>query len=195
MTQNTTNYDNTKLSTVQGTNINNPNFVRMSDGNVSPAIYVQGDNDISLNMLGSNSRGQLFNGSSWDRQRGNIETLNLLTSGARTGNIATALQANHNCRGVYVVLKVTGVGATGGLKVIVRDRNAIWLTSQTANITAIGNYGFMFYPGIVETNSATPSSGGVTWKVNGALPRSFDVLVSHADGTSYTYSLDINLIL
>jgi hypothetical protein len=195
VTQNTTNYDNTKLSTVQGTNINNPNFVRISDGNVSPAVSTQGDNDVSLNMLGTNSRGQLFNGSFWDRKRGNIETLNVLISAARTTGTACSLQTLYNGRGIFIVLKVTVASGTGGLKVIARDKNAIWLNGQAGNITAVGTYGFMLYPGITTSDSATPSAANVVWRTSQSLPRFFDILVSPSDSSSYTYSLDYYTIL
>jgi hypothetical protein len=168
-----------------------------SDGTkTGTAAFVGAPNDGSNNAytgIFSVTRGQLFNGSTWDMVRNNTQGT-LLASQARTGTTVTPNQTNYNAKGVLVFLDVTVASGTGGLTVYfemidpVTGKTAI-LNATPAAITATGSYMFELYPG----NNA--ASNDVKQRTAGALPRVWNVKISHGDGTTYTYSVGYANIL
>src|SRR5262249_18335382 len=71
------------------------------------------NNGAVLGNLADNNAGAValgaplsFNGSTWDRQRGNVETT-LLASASRTATVSSADQTNYNGRGVQVDIDIT----------------------------------------------------------------------------------------
>ncbi len=134
-----------------------------------------------------------FNGGSWDRQRNNTEGV-LLASAARTASTDSAVQTNHNARGILLTLDVTAVSGTGGLTVRVHSVDPVTgkqTTVMLANAarTAVQTVSYLLYPG------AATAQGDLVQVNSVALPRKFVVRVSHGDGSSYTYSLGFALIL
>jgi hypothetical protein len=131
----------------------------------------------------------LYNGATYDRQRGNTEGT-LLASAARTTNTTSPSQTNYNARGVAIVLTVTVASGTGGLQawIVGSDGAAGFsLTSLPTTVTTTGTWSYGLYPGVTGT---TP----MLW-TSGALPRTWEARVTHGDASSYTYSLRYALIL
>lgn len=136
----------------------------------------------------------LFNETSWDRQRGNTEGT-LLASAARTVLSASAIQKNHNGRGVQVTLDVSAASGTGGLQLVIQNIDpattyAFTLTPTPTAVTVAGTYIYELYPGI-----GASASGLVVQRTSGLLPRSWRIAVLHGDASSYTYSVGYSLIL
>jgi hypothetical protein len=135
----------------------------------------------------------LFNGTYYDRQRGNTEGT-LLASAARTASVSSPIMENHNARGVALVLNVTVASGTGGLTVYIVARETATVTTFVLNatptaVTAVSKSIYMLYPGIAA------GVGEVTQATSSVLPRGWYALVNHADGSSYTYSLAYSLIV
>lgn len=132
----------------------------------------------------------LYNGSTVDRERGNLEA-SLLVSAARTATTNSPDQTNHNGKGVTLVIDVTVEGpATLSLKVQGKD-------SISANYYDIADFGTVYtasaeaptvtractlYPGALAADHAGIAKSGV-------LPRTWRAVVTHADATTCTYSL------
>jgi hypothetical protein len=133
-------------------------------------------------FLSPDSAPYLYNGSTFDRQRGNIEG-DLLISAARTASTSSSTQTNYNHRGAIFNLDVTSAG-TGTLQLIV------WTTGFSivsfATTTADTNY--IVYPGVIDADF-----DGVAKSV--ALPRTWFAQVVKSDASSWTYSLYHYLIL
>lgn len=132
-----------------------------------------------------------FNGSTWDRWRGNQEGT-LLASAARTVEAASPNQTNYNARGVVVYLNITAASGTGGLLVRLAGVDPItgapmYINPDVTPISAVGRYGFELCPGA----SSAPVGGNsyIHQRVAGVLPRTWQARVVPADGSSYTYSL------
>lgn len=164
-------------------------LVRSSDGtelgnttDVSDGVSAQ----LTLVVRADN---HLSNGTTWDRQRGNIDGT-LLASAARTATTSSPVQTNHNARGVVVFLDVTTIG-TGNITLNVSGVDPIsgkqtGLGLAAAAVTATGIYGYAIYPGITT---------GFNARASAILPRSFVASVTHSDGSSWTYSLGYSLIV
>lgn len=90
-------------------------------------------------------------------------------------------EANLSTGRFYLV--VTAASGTGGLKLFVRAydeySNVIPLGDGGTAVTATGIY-------IYDIN---PEAASISGNVIGVLPRNWDVQITHADSSSYTYSL------
>lgn len=143
---------------------------------------------LTLGRLAVEGRNALFNGTTWDRQRGNTE-LTLLASAARTATTASADQTNYNARGLHVAINVSAIG-TSNLTVTVQGKDPISGTYYTllagANITTTGINILKIYPGI--TAVANGSAADI-------LPRTFRVNCVKGDGSSWTYSVSASLVI
>lgn len=140
----------------------------------------------------------LYNGATFDRERGNTSGV-LLASAARTAVTNTATQTNHNARGVYVTLNVSSVG-TGSLTLSVLNAtqdsgNWVVLAAMPAYTAAagVGYTTLLLYPGCVEVSSLLV--GNVSRAVARPLPRLWLASVTPADGSSWTYDLEYDLIV
>jgi hypothetical protein len=112
----------------------------------------------------------------------------LLEPAARTATTACVQQVDKHHRSVRVYLNVTAASGTGGLKVLIRgyDKfgNPAALTGGGLTaITATGIYVYELMPYAGESVGAVQETQGRL------LPVQWDVQVTHADGSSYTYSL------
>lgn len=139
--------------------------------------------------------GLLWNGASWDRQRGNTEGT-LLSSAARTTTAFSSAMTNYNARGLLLHLSVTAASGTGGLttKILASLNGAavFYLAADATAVTSTGEYAYLLYPG---ASVAAPISSGLqkVWPIG--LPRSWQVWVVHGDASSYTYALHYGLVL
>lgn len=153
----------------------------LADGSDNPTVArVEADN-------------ALFNETTWDRQRGNVE-ITLLASAARTATANTADQTNYNHRGAVFTLDVTVVsGTTPTLDVKIQALDT--LSGKYADIpgaafaqkTAANTSQLVVYPGVAETANVS---------VSDVLPRKFRAVCTIAGSTpSFTFSLGAALVL
>lgn len=131
----------------------------------------------------------LFNGTSYDKQRANVDGT-ALASLLRTATAISADITNHNSRGVAVWLNVTAASGTGGLTVQIEEKDPVSASYKQphANPTAILATGlnlYLFYPGI--------NNAGNNFSI--VLPRIFAIQVQHGDASNYTYSVGYSLIV
>lgn len=130
---------------------------------------------------------ELFNNTTWDRQRNNT-SVSLLASASRTTTQTSADQTNYNARGLHVVLDVT-VAGTGSitLKVEAKDAIGIYYTVlEGLPIIATGTNVYKLYPGITASANASASD---------ILPRTFRVTITANNANAMTYSLAYSLVL
>lgn len=128
------------------------------------------------------SANELFNNATWDRARNNY-ILNLDTSAARTTTATGTTGTNHNASGARFVVNVTAVSGTtptlavrlqysyDGTSFIDYDTT----NSQTASITAAGQYAFDVYHGLVTAansakNGVLPRTFRLAWTIGGTTP-------------------------
>ncbi|HEX5417740.1 MAG TPA: hypothetical protein VFZ25_18945 [Chloroflexota bacterium] len=138
--------------------------------------------------------GARFNGSGWDREYNNVAGT-LLANAARTANTSSPVQTNFNARGVAIWLNVTAASGTGGVSLSPEVIDPVsgtvkgLLPSQSPQTTT-GCSWVIVYPGLLN------QYGGLTCNVYSlALPRDWQLTVSHGDATSYTYSVGYSYIV
>lgn len=134
-----------------------------------------------------------FNGTTWDRQRNNMDGT-ALASAARTGTANSSDLVNYNARGVQIMLNVTSAG-TGSIQANVQGKDPVSagyykLAADPTAVTTAALFVYEFYPG-----ASTAGAGGVTARVAASLPRTFRVIVTHGNANSITYSVGYSLIL
>jgi hypothetical protein len=123
----------------------------------------------------------VYNGSTWDLQRGMSGNLTTGDTGAKvaTGNGATI--ANVGNKGIQLVVNMGAVTGTTPTCVIKMqgsaDGGTTWYDipgATTASLTATGVYGITVYPGIAVTAGTTTT--GTTATANVPLPRTWRVV-------------------
>ena len=135
-------------------------------------------------MMGSGEL--LYNGATWDRKRNNVVGT-LLASAARTETQTTPDQTNYNSRGIHVILDVTAIVDTPSITLKIEGKSAsgIYYTLlEGAAVTGVGTHIYKVMPW------ATPVANEA---VADLLPRTWRVVVTHADADSITYSVDYAL--
>jgi hypothetical protein len=173
--------------------------VKLTDG--TDTLAVNTDGSANVQITGSNVAdaqalwipGMTHNGITSDKPRGNTQGT-LIASAARTATTLSSIQTNYNAVGILVSVDVTAVGGSGGLQVVLRGKDPVTNKSLDINnvptaITTPGVYCYLYYPGATGTSFFIKTSYSVP------VPRMFDVVVSHIDATSYTYSVGYSLIL
>lgn len=123
----------------------------------------------------------VFNGTTWDRQRGMSTALTTGDTGAKTATGNGATITNVGNKGVQILVNmgaVTGTSPTAVFKVQgSTDAGTTWYDipgATTAAITATGQYGIMIYPGIAVT--AGVATTGTTATANMVIPRTWRVV-------------------
>lgn len=123
-----------------------------------------------------------FNGTTWDRQRGNT-SVSVEASSAKTasGNSAAAL-TNHSASGAILFVNVSAVsGTTPTLVVRAQMQDPVgsgWIDipgAATASITGVSNVALAIYPGAtVAANAAVsyplPRVWRLAWTITGTTP-------------------------
>ena len=138
------------------------------------------------------SRLHLYNGSTYDRQRNNVEAT-LLASAARTATTSSADQTNYNAKGIIVVFDVTSVPGTDTVQLKVQAKDPasgkyIDMVTGTAE-SAAGTYVYAVYPGIGDKNTILDNYEELP------LSRTWRVQVVHSAATSFTYSVGVMYVL
>lgn len=124
---------------------------------------------------------QLFNGSTFDRQRCNIDTGALINHVAASAGAASADQLNVNSRGVQVGVNITaGTGTSPTLQVIIEGKDAASGTYYTllASAAIAATPGFTLlslYPSLTAVansvaNQVLPRVWRVRTVIGGATP-------------------------
>lgn len=129
-----------------------------------------------------------FNGTTWDRQRSNMQA-NQLTSAARTTTQTGADAVNYNHRGIKVTTDVTSAG-TGSITVSIQEKDPtsgkytslLDSIALTANATTI----LTVYPGLTAVANVTATQ---------VLPRDWRIVVTANNANTITYSVGYALIL
>lgn len=129
----------------------------------------------------------LYNGATGDWQRGNTK-VTLLASAARTATTSSAIQTNHNARGVILLVSVT-VAGTGTLAPRVLDEDSLTTLGQFVAIATTGTYGYVVYPG------ATATTTGLSGAASAPLPRGWFAQMVKDDASSWTYSVTAHVIV
>lgn len=130
----------------------------------------------------------LFNGTTWDRQRGNSDTT-VLASASRTTTQTQADQTNYNNRGIAVVLSVTSAG-TGSVTLTIQGKDvasgAYYTLLAGAAVTSNSTNRYTVFPGATVTANVS---------ANDQLPRTFRVLVTANNANAVTYSVGYSLVV
>lgn len=130
-----------------------------------------------------------FNGTTWDRQRNNINET-VLASAARTATVQSADFTNYNGRGLHLVIAVSAVTATPSVVFTIQGKDAVsglyYTVLTSAAITATGTTVLKVYPGITASANASASD---------ILPRTWRVDATHANADSISYSVGASVIL
>lgn len=133
------------------------------------------------------NRQNQFNGTTWERTRGNLD-VTLLASAARTTTQTSADIVNYSGRGIKVTLDMTVVG-TGSVTLTINYKDPasgkyILLLAGVAVITNITSI-YTIYPGLPVTANVS---------VNDILPRTFQIVVTANNANSATYSVGYSII-
>ena len=137
----------------------------------------------------------VFNGTSWDRQRGMSLALTTGDTGAKTATFNGATQTNVGNKGVVVVVNMGTVsGTTPTCTVKMQgslDGGTTWYDipgATTAAITATGVYAITVYPG-APTVAGTATSITGTASCGQPLPRSWRIVATIGGTTpSFTFT-------
>lgn len=133
--------------------------------------------------------GQIFNGSTWDRTRGNTD-ITVLASAARTATTASSDLTNYNARGIHVVIDVTASADTPSVTCTIQGKDALsgqyYTLLASAAITGTSTNVYRVFPGSTVTANAA---------ANDIVPRTWRVNCVHADTDSITYSIGASVIL
>ena len=146
-----------------------------------PAASALADSAANPTAPSIGSLASLFNGSNWDRQRGNFASATGDT-GAKTATGAGATQTNFNARGAIVVFNVGTVSGTSPTCVFKlqgsADGGTTWFDipgAATASLSASGVVALAVYPGVTPAANAAvsyplPRTWRVVWTLGGTSP-------------------------
>src|SRR5262249_33321353 len=134
--------------------------LRDASGNPVKAQTVGDGVDAASIGLLATAHGVLYNGTTSDRERANVNAT-LLASAARTSTTSVSDQTNYNGVGVLVWLDVTAASGSGGLQVVIEGKdpvsgNYVQLNDTPTAVTATGTKLYLLYP------DAATAEGGVT---------------------------------
>ena len=124
--------------------------------------------------LTQNANEYIFNGTTWERRRGNVDTAALLTYAAAAAGTNGADQTNYNGRGVKLVVDITALtGVSPTLTVTLQGKDAAsgkyYNILVSAALVAVATTVLEVYPGIATAANVTQ---GV------ALPRTWRVITA-----------------
>lgn len=191
---------------IEGSNTSVSPFTNTVDTEISTAAALA---DAFANPTAGHVAGDtfLFNGTTWDRARGNF-TVATGDTGAKTTTFNGATQTNYNARGALITIlmgAVTGTSPTCAPQLQWSpDGGTTWINYGPAmtNITATGNHSFFVYPtNFSQTAGATPANlttgATQTVAINSVLPRTWRILYTIGGTTpSFTISsVQVNYVL
>ncbi len=131
----------------------------------------------------------LYNGTNFDRTRGNLDNITVLASAARTTTQTQADQTNYNHRGIVAVLDMTTVG-TGSVTLEIDGKDPVsgkyYAILTGAAVTTNVTNTYTIYPGNTVATNVSAST---------VLPRTWRIKVTANNANSATYSVGAMLIL
>lgn len=152
---------------------------------VAPGLIANADATNATDGTGIPEVAQaLFNGGTFDRRRGNVDTPLLTAASGATVSQNSSDQTNYNGRGVKILINMTAAG-TGSVTFTIQGKDVAtglyYTILASAAVTANGVTVLTVYPGIAVTANVAASD---------ALPRTWRILVTanNANPTSYTVS-------
>lgn len=134
----------------------------------------------------------LFNGTTFDRARGNLDTGALITGAAAAAGVNLADQSNVNGRGLQLTIDVTAItGTTPSLTVTIQGKDTAsgkyFTLLASAALTGVGTTVLRVYPGLVAAANLT---------ANDILSRTWRVVTVIAGTTpAVTYTVGASVIL
>ena len=176
-------------------------LVSDSEQNLRTSIY-QGANQAAVSATGLDGRDTttfglygighpfLYNGVSWDRQRG-VNSVTVLASAARTTTLQSSDITHYNAPGFLLFVNVSAVADTPSITPTIQIKDSIsgqykTVWTAAAAITATGQYVYLFVPG--------GAAGSYTEAVNLCVGRTWRVGVTHGDADSITYSISADML-
>lgn len=152
----------------------------VSDGATSTAVFPYDSAGVSRPLV---TLPLIYNGSTLDRQRSNID-LTVLASAARTAATNSADIVTYNARFLRVVVNVTAVTGSASLTFTVKAKDVLSGVYTTilasAAVIATGTTELLIGPGLLAAANAV---------ANAPLPRTFRVEVAVGTADSATYSI------
>lgn len=136
----------------------------------------------------------LYNGSSFDRERGNYDEA-VLASAARVGTTTSTAMVNYNARGLAVFCDITagttlGTLGTFNIQALVSSGTYMTIAAFAPTNYTTGVAGFLLYPG------AASAGGWNVAPVQGVLPRNWRLQILPLTATStMTYYVNCSYIL
>lgn len=133
------------------------------------------DGQTTLGALALWCQTGVYNGSTWDRARGNVDTAALVTHTAASAGVNSADQVNYNARGVKVVVNVTAItGTAPTLTVAIQGKDnasgVYYTLLSSAAISATGTTVLEVYPGVTAAANASASTTlPRTWRISTAI--------------------------
>lgn len=131
---------------------------------------------------------QNYNGSTYERARGNVG-LTALSSAARTASTNSADLTNYNGLGGHFIIDVTSITDTPIITPTIQGKCPVsgeyYDILVGSPISTVGTNVLKVHPGITGLANAA---------ANDILPRTFRLSVAHTDADSITYSIGINLV-
>lgn len=164
-------------STGAAVTVSNPLSVQVGDTNGGITLGSYGGQDATnatlrgaLTWVGND----LFNGTSWDRQRGNVDTGALITHTAASAGTNSGDQTNFNGRGLKLVIDVTALtGTTPTLTVTIQGKDPVsgkyYTILVSAALAAVATTVLTVYPGLTAAANLTAVD---------ILPRTFRILTA-----------------
>ena len=152
------------------------------------AVGLSADASSNQQALYVASRPELYNGSTFDRVRTNVDqTVGITASGVTTTQTG-ADQTNYNGRGAVVVLDMTTVG-TGSVTLSVQGKDVAsgkyyTIITGAAVVTNSTNV-YRIYPGLTAVANTT---------VSDILPRTWRVVVTANNANATTYTVGASVI-
>lgn len=179
---------------VSGGTAQQQNLAQWGGAAVAAAVTL-GDGGVDVAAAPIDSRASVWDGSQWNKARGNVEAV-AFASAARTASTFSAAIPNHNGRGLLLGFNVQVASGTGSLtlQLYLYDANGSFYLAyaDAAPLTAVGQYGYLFYPGLP---AVAGGGSGLRVTENLVIPRRFLLGVIAADGSSYTYAVGYTLIV
>lgn len=161
--------------------------VDIRPGGILPVSASAGDGSANPTTTTIRNMGHLWNGGSWDRQRGNIE-VTLLASSARTTTQTSADIVNYNNVRLVVVLDVTSAG-TGSITLSINGKDSAsgkyyTILAGTA-VTSNGTTRYRVGPDLASSANSIAQD---------YLPRVLQIVVTANNANSVTYSVGYCLV-
>lgn len=158
-------------------------FIDNGDGTYSQKISSTISGTISTNAIVQN----------WPANPAPVSG-NALASAARTATTNSTDITNTGFSAIILYLKVTAASGTGGLKIAIQNKSAAgdYYTMDSLTMTAVTAVGNVAYVYGIYSQATGGYSVQNTQQI--VLGSTFRIQVQHADGSSYTYQLDYDLI-